>query len=71
VFETKYCYPDGTPCEGKLSRTVWSGGKSEDCIKGLPITILSKISLSLKEMDIPSPQGDKERKDSEKRKIYR
>lgn len=32
---------------------------------------LSKISLRLKEMDIPSPQGDKERKDSEKRKIYR
>lgn len=30
---------DGTPYEGKLSRTVWSGGKSCDCIKGLPITI--------------------------------
>ncbi len=30
---------DGTPYEGKLSRTVWSGGKSCDNIKGLPITI--------------------------------
>ena len=30
---------DGTPYEGKLSRTVWSGGKSCDYFKGLPITI--------------------------------
>ena len=30
---------DGTPYEGKLSRTVWSGGKSGDYFKGLPITI--------------------------------
>ncbi len=28
---------DGTPCEGKLSCTVLSGGKSGDDIKGLPI----------------------------------
>lgn len=27
------------PCEGKLSCTVWSGGKSGDDFKGLPITI--------------------------------
>lgn len=30
---------DGTPYEMKVSRTVWSGGKSRDCIKGLPIAI--------------------------------
>lgn len=30
---------DGTPYEGKLSRTVWSGGKFCDDFKGLPITI--------------------------------
>lgn len=32
-------YNDGTPYAGKLARTVWSGGKSGDNIKGLPITI--------------------------------
>ena len=30
---------DGTPCELKGSRTVWSGGKPGDSIKGLPIAI--------------------------------
>lgn len=30
---------DGTPYEGKLSCTVWSGGKSGDHFKGLPIAI--------------------------------
>lgn len=30
---------DGTPCEVKVSRTVWSGGKGKDSIKTLPITI--------------------------------
>ena len=30
---------DGTLYEGKLSRTVWGGGKLGDNIKGLPITI--------------------------------
>ena len=30
---------DGTPCEVKVSRTVWSGGKGSDNIKALPITI--------------------------------
>lgn len=29
----------GTPCAMKVACTVWSGGKSEDNIKGLPITI--------------------------------
>ena len=28
---------DGAPCEVKVSRTVLSGGKSGDDIKGLPI----------------------------------
>ena len=28
---------DGTPYEGKLSRTVWGGGKLGDYIKELPI----------------------------------
>lgn len=28
---------DGAPCDGKLSRTVLSGGKSGDYFKGLPI----------------------------------
>ena len=32
---------DGTPYDGKLSRTVWSGGKSGDYIKRLPIAIIS------------------------------
>ena len=31
---------DGTPCEGKLSCTVWCGGKSGDDVKGLPIAIM-------------------------------
>ena len=30
---------DGTPCEVKAACTVWSGGKSGDDFKGLPITI--------------------------------
>ena len=36
---------DGTPYEGKLSRTVWGGGKPEDDVKGLPITMLNQASL--------------------------
>lgn len=31
---------DGTPCVGKLTCTVWDGGKPGDCIKWLPIVIL-------------------------------
>jgi hypothetical protein len=30
---------DGAPCEVKVSRTVLSGGKSGDYLKGLPIAI--------------------------------
>jgi len=30
---------DGTPCAVKVARTVWSGGKSGDYFKGLPIAI--------------------------------
>ncbi len=33
----------GTPCEVKVSCTVWAGGKSGDCIKGLPIGISDAI----------------------------
>ena len=36
---------DGTLYEGKLSRTVWSGGKLGDNIKGLPITIRARHSV--------------------------
>ena len=32
-------YNDGTRYAMKVARTVWSGGKAEDNIKGLPITI--------------------------------
>ena len=32
-------YDDGTPYARKLARTVWSGGKAGDYIKGLPIAI--------------------------------
>ncbi|WP_230311484.1 hypothetical protein [Enterococcus faecium] len=34
---------DGTPYAVKVARTVWSGGKSGDCIKGLPIAILRRV----------------------------
>lgn len=30
---------DGTPCAVKIACTVWSGGKDDDSIKILPITI--------------------------------
>ncbi|OUO99889.1 hypothetical protein B5F36_14800 [Anaerofilum sp. An201] len=61
MFETKYCYPDGTPCEGKLSCTVWSGGKSEDYFKGLPITISrSLLQRNTKRRGFPDrPRGDR------------
>ena len=32
-------YNDGTRYAMKVARTVWSGGKPRDNIKGLPITI--------------------------------
>ena len=34
-------YNEGTPYARKLARTVWSGGKAGDNIKGLPIAITS------------------------------
>jgi len=34
---------DGTPCEGKLSCTVWDGGKGGDNIKVLPIVIVRYV----------------------------
>ena len=34
---------DGTPCAVKVACTVWSGGKSGDNIKGLPITIVGRL----------------------------
>ena len=33
-------YIDGTPCEVKVSRTVWRRGKDGDNIKVLPIPII-------------------------------
>jgi len=36
---------DGTPCDGKLSCTVWRKGKSYDNIKGLPIPMCSDTLL--------------------------
>lgn len=35
---------DGTPCAVKAACTVWSGGKSGDNFKGLPIAIRCKVS---------------------------
>lgn len=39
--ESKCSIIDGAPYEGKLSRTVWSGGKPGDNIKWLPIAIVT------------------------------
>lgn len=36
---------DGTPDAVKVARPVWSGGKSGDNFKGLPITIGRKAAL--------------------------
>ncbi|MFR0031281.1 MAG: hypothetical protein ACLRVG_15920 [Coprococcus phoceensis] len=36
---------DGTPDAVKVARPVWSGGKSGDNFKGLPITISRKTLL--------------------------
>ena len=43
---------DGAPCEGKLSCTVLSGGKSGDCIKGLPIAIWPRYPLCLPDFQL-------------------
>lgn len=36
---------DGTPDAVKVARPVWSGGKSGDNFKGLPITISREIAV--------------------------
>lgn len=36
---------DGTPDAVKVARPVWSGGKSGDNFKGLPITISGNAAL--------------------------
>ena len=36
---------DGTPDAVKVARPVWSGGKSGDNFKGLPITIVGTAFL--------------------------
>ena len=38
-------HTDGTPCEVKVSCTVWVRGKSEDDFKGLPIGINNTIDV--------------------------
>ena len=38
-------YDDGAPCARKLARTVRSGGKARDNIKGLPIAITSNADI--------------------------
>lgn len=43
---------DGAPCEGKLSCTVLSGGKSGDGIKGLPIAIWPRYPLCLPDLQL-------------------
>ena len=37
---------DGTPDGVKVACPVWSGGKSDDNLKGLPITISRNLSLT-------------------------
>ena len=44
MFEKVRFIFDGTPCEVKAACTVWSGGKSGDDFKGLPITIRLEIA---------------------------
>lgn len=47
VFSRKVQFYDGTPYSMKVVRTVWSGGKAGDSIKGLPITIMGFASLAI------------------------
>lgn len=42
-FLIKLIENDRTPYEGKLSCTVWNGGKSRDNIKALPIVIVQQF----------------------------
>ena len=44
MFEKVRFIFDGTPCEVKAACTVWSGGKSGDDFKGLPITIRLEVA---------------------------
>lgn len=44
MFEKVRFIFDGTPCEVKAACTVWSGGKSGDDFKGLPITMRLEIA---------------------------
>ena len=44
---------DGAPYEMKVSRTVRSGGKPEDDIKGLPIAIASEALSQAGQSRIP------------------
>ena len=37
---------DGTPDAVKVARPVWSGGKSGDDFKGLPITIIRNSAFA-------------------------
>ena len=38
---------DGTPDAVKVARPVWSGGKSGDNFKGLPITISRTVDVHI------------------------
>ena len=57
---------DGTPDAVKVARPVWSGGKSGDNFKGLPITIIG-TGLLLRPYRlhlVRSPGGRKELHDA-------
>ena len=51
---------DGAPYEMKVSRTVRSGGKPEDDIKGLPIAIAGQAVFETGQDSIPEtvPRGN-------------
>lgn len=44
IVKAIHSFNEGTPYEVKVSRTVWSGGKSRDYFKGLPIAIVSSCN---------------------------
>ena len=46
-FNQNRIMKDGTPCAVKVARTVWSGGKAGDYIKGLPIAIITDNDLKI------------------------
>ncbi len=43
---------DGTPCAVKVACTVWTGGKSGDNFKGLPIRILDENSVVVDHLEL-------------------